>query len=53
VVVPSETAHAAAVLSGLGVSVESHILPGVGHVVAPEGVALAVRFLAGILGPVS
>ena len=53
VIVPEETEHAATVLAGLGVSVESHILAGVGHVVAPEGLSLAAQFLARTLGPLS
>lgn len=49
-VIPArESERAAAVLSGLGVETTLRILPGIGHGIAPEGVALAQRFLAGVL----
>jgi hypothetical protein len=32
------------------VAVEKHILPGVGHVVAPEAAAMTARFVAEALG---
>ena len=52
VVPPEESGHAFAVLAGLGVAVERHVLPGVGHVVTPEGMALAAAFLDRVLnGP--
>jgi len=52
VVPPVESEHAFAVLTKLGVAVEHHVLPGIGHVVAPEGAALAAAFLDGVLnGP--
>lgn len=42
----AETARAAAVLQGLGIDVESRILPGIDHTISAEGVDLAGRFLA-------
>ncbi|WP_307436961.1 alpha/beta hydrolase [Labrys monachus] len=49
VVPPQESDHAFTVLRGLGVRVERRFLPGVGHVVAPEGMALATAFLDRVL----
>ena len=40
-----ESEHAAAALSGLGVDVATHILPGVGHTISAQGAALAGAFL--------
>ena len=51
VIPPAETIQAATTLRAAGVAVESHVLPGVGHVVAPEAAGLAARFLAAVLGP--
>ncbi len=41
--------EARAALSGAGVPVESHVSPGVGHGIDPEGLALAGRFLKQVL----
>lgn len=40
-----ESERAAAALSGLGVDVATHILPGVGHTISAQGAALAGAFL--------
>jgi phospholipase/carboxylesterase len=46
VVLPSETIAADAVLRGLNLCVETHILRGVDHCITPEGMALAAAFFA-------
>ena len=50
VIPANETVKAAAALRSLGLSVESHILPGLDHTISTEGIALAGQFLAGRLG---
>jgi phospholipase/carboxylesterase len=46
-VIPAwETRQAAAKLRELGVHVETHVFPGLGHSVSAEGIALAGEFLA-------
>jgi len=50
-VIPAEeTPRAAAKLREAGVGVETRILPGLGHTISPEGVAIAAEFLAKSLG---
>lgn len=45
-VVPvTETFHAAAVLQGLGVALQTLVLPNIGHAIAPAAAALAGTFL--------
>jgi len=46
VVPPNESKRAFTLLKAAGVAVEKHILPGVGHVVAPEAAAMTARFVA-------
>jgi len=46
VIPAAETNRAAAALAAAGVAVESLILPGIGHAIAPEGAAAGLRFLA-------
>lgn len=49
-VIPAgETERAALRLQGLGVEVQRHILPGLGHSLSTEGVAMAGRFIVGVL----
>ncbi len=51
-VIPAdETRRAAARLREVGVAVESHVLPGLGHTISPDGVAIAASFLATSFGP--
>lgn len=49
VIPAAETVKATAILQGLGVDVESRILPGVDHTISAEGIELAGEFLAGRL----
>ncbi len=50
-VIPAEeTRAAAAKLREGGVSVESQVLPGLGHTISKEGIAIAAEFLAKSLG---
>jgi phospholipase/carboxylesterase len=46
----SETVKAAATLKGLGLSVASEILPGVGHTVDRQGAEFGAAFLSGLFG---
>ena len=46
VVPPNESKRAFTLLKAAGVAVKKHILPGVGHVVAPEAAAMTARFVA-------
>ncbi|QDL92647.1 phospholipase [Paroceanicella profunda] len=49
-VVPfSSLAEAEAGLTGAGVAVETHVSPGVGHGIAPDGLTRALGFLQGVL----
>jgi len=49
-VIPAEaTRQATRRLRDLGVAVESHVLPGVGHAISPEAIALVGDFLKRIL----
>ncbi len=48
VIPAAETQRAARRLRELGVAVEAHLLPRVGHSISSEGIALAGKFLAGI-----
>lgn len=50
VIPATETQAADAALRAAGVTVASHILPGIGHTISQQGVALAARFLAGVSG---
>lgn len=50
VIPANETVKAAAALQSLGLSVESHILPGLDHTISAEGIGLAGAFLADRLG---
>jgi phospholipase/carboxylesterase len=45
-----ETPAAAASLQMLGLPVEMHILPGIGHTIDSEGAALGAAFLSGLFG---
>lgn len=45
-----ETPAATASLQALGVPVEMHILPGIGHTIDSKGAALGAAFLAGLFG---
>jgi phospholipase/carboxylesterase len=45
----SETVEAVRVLHSLGLSVQSHVLPGVGHTITRDGAALGGRFLESCL----
>lgn len=50
-VIPSEeTRRAAERLREAGVDVDAHVVPGLGHGISPEGVAMAGEFLAERLG---
>lgn len=49
VIPAAETVKATAILQGLGVDVESRILPGVDHTISAEGIELVGEFLAGRL----
>ena len=50
-VIPAwETRDAAVKLKTLGVDVESHILPGIGHTITPASIPMAGAFLAKCLG---
>ncbi len=50
VIPPSETVEAATRLRAAGVEVESQLLPGIGHTIAPASIPDAGRFLAKNLG---
>lgn len=51
-IIPAQDSErAASTLRGLGIEAGLHILPGIGHGIPPEGVALAQDFLAGLFSP--
>jgi phospholipase/carboxylesterase len=49
VIQASETTQAAKTLKSLGLAVETHILPGLGHTISTEGAALGALFLRNTL----
>jgi len=49
VVPPSSTPEAADHLRAAGVPVHTHESPGVGHGIAPDGLSLALQFIAQVL----
>lgn len=51
VVEPGLSAEAARVLEGAGIVVAHHVSPGVGHGIAPDGLAFASAFIARVSAP--
>ena len=51
VIPASETLRAERLLKGAGFDVETHVFPGLGHGVSPEGLQAARAFLSRKLGP--
>ncbi|MEM9813617.1 MAG: prolyl oligopeptidase family serine peptidase, partial [Pseudomonadota bacterium] len=50
VVPPSSMPEASAALRGAGLEVETHVSPGIGHGIAPDGLTLALKRAQGWLG---